>query len=69
MRSMRAGFTAVAVLLLSMPLLLPAQSAQLVIENPEFDFGKVRVSRVLRHTFLLRNSGTSILYIRDMTAT
>ncbi|MBI3939818.1 MAG: DUF1573 domain-containing protein [Acidobacteria bacterium] len=46
-----------------------AQSAELKIEPPEYDFGKISSSQIVKHTFLLRNSGGATLYIRDITVT
>lgn len=46
-----------------------AQFAQLKIDPPEYDFGKVPRSRILKHMFLLSNIGSATLYIRSVAVT
>lgn len=43
--------------------------AHLRIDPPQWDFGKISSSQIVRHTFLLWNTGASTLYIRDLTVT
>ena len=56
-------------LLLSIGVALPADAAQLRVDPPEWNFGKIASTQIVRHTFLLWNTGGSTLYIRDLTVT
>jgi len=44
-----------------------AQFAQLKIDPPGHDFGKVSRIQILQHKFALQNTGTATLYIRGTT--
>ena len=56
-------------LIIALPFFSQAEQAvpRLFIEEPEFDFGKVKEGRRIAHAFTLQNKGTAILEIKKVS--
>ena len=51
---------------IAIPAFVPAQGSNIIIDQPDYNFGELSEMAPLSHAFIVKNSGKAILNITDV---